>query len=130
MKTAFEIKSKKYRTDALSVGTFQGFLNQCKRAIDKLHGEKMSVKHDFWSCVDRSIQYEAYKKKFDFDNIPRNKTFWDILKETGELHIQDGFYCVDFEFGGVVYAEYSCRAMIDYFDCTEEEFNEYLNKLN
>ena len=76
---------------------FNGFLQQCKYAIDKIFGYHIKTDEDFWSTKINE------------------KTYWQILKETGSLAINEIWYenrkekeglAIDFDFGRIVYAEH------------------------
>ena len=122
-----------YTTHTFSVESFEGFLAQCKRAVNKLHGEKVSVKYDFWSTImgHRTYQYFYGYGGFlshedtDYETVS-NMTYWEFLKKYGCLSIYDGFFCIDFEFGGMVFAAYSSRALIEMGIVTKEEIDLYV----
>lgn len=61
-----------YTTHTQSVESFVGFLNQCKRAINKLYffyGAPVSVKSDFWSAYAKEQAYNHLIKYCNYDNL-------------------------------------------------------------
>jgi len=116
-----------YTTHNQSVSDFKGFLEQCKRAINKLYGYKVSTKCDFWSTWDTekaSIHY--FKGNYAEQEKARKMTYWEFLKQYGYLSIQDGVHCIDFDFDGVVFAAYSSQCLIEMGVYTKEEIDRYV----
>jgi hypothetical protein len=68
---------------------FTLFLNQCKRAVDKIYGFKVGIDEELWSMESKEI----------------GETFWQQLKRSGELSYNDEFIVIDFEYDRNVYAE-------------------------
>lgn len=66
---------------------FQLFLNQCKNAMNKAFGYKVSVKYDTWSMY------------------MDDQTFWEKLKNTGSLSYNDECLVIDFEYDRNIYIE-------------------------
>jgi hypothetical protein len=130
--TAFEKKTGKYETFVPASESWEGFLNQCKRAVNKLHGFKVGVKYDFWSC---RIGYNDFKEVLDLDGRTmrygeyEDLTYWEFLKKTGFLSINDGFHCIDFDSANHVFAGYSGPAYVDMEIVTAEELREFMDVL-
>lgn len=124
-----------YTTHTTSSESFNGFLAQCKRAINKLHQEKVSTKYDFWSCYASEQAYKHFygNRRFLSDaehaeyEQAKNLSYWEFLKKYGYLSVQDGFFCIDFDFGGMVFAAYSSQALIEMGIFTKEEINLYVD---
>jgi hypothetical protein len=123
-----------YTTQTTSSESFEGFLAQCRRAINKLHQEKVSTKYEFWSMYayreafkhfygGKSFLSEEEKAKY---KQAKNFSYWEFLRKYGYLSIYDGFYCIDFEYGGMVFAAYSSRALIEMGVFTKEEIDLYV----
>ena len=66
---------------------FQLFLNQCKRAVNKVYEYNVSTKYDVWSVAEDG------------------ETLWNKLRNTGKLEYTDGFVVLDFIYGTHIYAE-------------------------
>jgi hypothetical protein len=123
-----------YTTHTTSSGSFNGFLAQCRRAINKLHQEKVSTKYDFWSTY---AHREAFKHFYGSHRFlsdaehaeyeqAKNMSYWEFLRKYGYLSVQDGFYCIDFEYDGMVFASYSSHAMVEMGIFTKEETDLYV----
>ena len=69
---------------------FPLFLEQCKRAMNKIEDYKCDVNSMLWSICP-----------ILFDK----RTMWQILKDEGQVFYQDEYYSIDFDYGRVVYAE-------------------------
>jgi hypothetical protein len=123
-----------YTTHGWSSESFDGFLTQCKRAVNKLYQEKVSTKYDFWSTYASeqaskhffgkgsflsNEEYTEYEKAKDM-------SYWQFLKKYGYLSVYDGFHCIDFDFGGIVFAAYSSHALIEMGVTTKEEVDLYV----
>lgn len=67
---------------------FQLFLEQCKRAVNKVYGFVVLVEYEMWSMVDEE-----------------GETFWEQLKRTGRLEYSDEWTTIDFEYDVHIYAE-------------------------
>ena len=130
-----------YTTQTRSVSDFKGFLEQCKRAINKLYGHKVGTKEGIWSWY---ADDNAYKYILDKNLLPiadrelylenraeyekaKELSCWEFLKKYGFIHIEDGYFCVDFEFDETVFAAYSSKALIDMGVYTKEEINQYVD---
>jgi hypothetical protein len=105
-----------YCTEKRSVESFDGFLAQCKRAINKLYryGDEIpaiSVDTEFWSM----------------NSGENGLTCWEYLKKYGCLTVQDGCFCVTFEYDAIVFAAYSSAMLIEMGVYTHEEINEYVD---
>jgi hypothetical protein len=115
-----EIISNKMEYYQHSNEDWSKFLDQCKRAINKIHGFTVSVKYDFWS---------TYMNSCIIDGKRDERTYWDILKETGSLSINDGCLCIDFQFYSHVYAGFSASYYIEQGILTKEQFEDYLKTI-
>jgi hypothetical protein len=111
----FNQRDNVFTTLTESVKSFKGFLNQCKRAVNKMQ-----------QIPDASVNHEFFSTQKNENN---GKTYWDVLKETGELHVQDGWFCVDFEFGGIVFAGLSQKALIEMEVFTKEECMQFVDAI-
>ena len=154
-------KDNVYTTHTHSVDNFDGFLKQCKRAINKMQQiPDASVKHEFFSemaidqaerfykreikdvffifqsplgdynceCVLNGALYyasEVGKKYIDEYEAIKKMTYWEHLRKYGELHVENGWNCVDFEFGGIVFAALSSYALIEMGVFTAQECRQY-----
>jgi hypothetical protein len=47
-------------------------------------------------------------------------------KKYSYLSVYDGFHCIDFDFGGIIFAAYSSQALIEMGVTTKEEVNLYV----
>ncbi|PXV61247.1 hypothetical protein CLV62_12580 [Dysgonomonas alginatilytica] len=110
-----------YETDRPSKTDFNSFLNQCKRAINKLYGFNVSVNQEFWSCRVNSIYVDG--------EMIDGKTYWEELKETGSLSLTDGLFCIDFQFDSHVYADYSVNFYLENGLITKEEYSLFLDNI-
>ena len=74
---------------------FNKFLAQCKRAMNKINGFNVPTDNEEWSLENT-----------------KGQTFWNQLKETGQLSYSEGSTSegyvkgFDFDFGNHVYAYY------------------------
>jgi hypothetical protein len=113
-----EALHKKYEYYEYANEDFNKFLEQCKRAVNKVSGYKCSVKHDFWStCVKWSANWRECR------------TYWDVLRETGSLSVNDGIFCIDFQADCHVFAGYSASYYIEQGLATETLFKEFMDEL-
>ena len=158
-----------YTTHTHSVDNFDGFLRQCKRAINKMQQiPDASVKHEFFSmmavdqamrfykkeidgvffgfqrlsvsewkenpkpwyspCIMNGTEYyvfDDYKEKYEEYEAIKKMTYWEYLRKYGELHVENGWNCVDFEFDGIVFAALSSQALVEMGAFTAEECKQY-----
>jgi hypothetical protein len=96
------------------------FLGQCKRAINKIYGFTVSVKYDFWSTHIRNCIIDGQRDE---------RTYWDVLKKTGRLSINDGLICIDFQFDSHVFAGFSSNYYIEIGLLTKEQIDDYMDTL-
>jgi hypothetical protein len=128
-------KKDVYTTHTFSVEKFDGFLSQCRRAVNKLYGYRVSTKYDFWStyakkqaykhCYGSSVIFPGEKERAEYEKA-KNMSYWQFLKKYSYLSVYDGFLCIDFEFGGMVFATYSSQAMTEMGITTKEETDLYV----
>lgn len=135
-----------YTTHSQSVEGWDGFLNQCKRAINKLYsfqGSRVSVKTDFWSSYADDQAYNFLIKRGGYDNLlwderqkrwaeyekAKKLSYWEFLKKYQFLTVQDGIHCVDFDWSGIVFAAYSTQCLVDMGVYTAEESKLYIDCL-
>jgi len=137
----FNKKDKVYTTHTRSVESFEGFLQQCKRAINKAQQiPNASVRNEFFSVyateqANRFLknafhnlwnpQSELYKQRLNEYEGIKKMSNWEYLRKYGELHVQDGWFCVDFEFGEIVFAGLSQKALVEMGVFTNEECRQY-----
>jgi hypothetical protein len=135
-------KDSVYTTLVESSGDYKGFLQQCKRAVNKMQQiPNASVKYEFFSgCATEQAarfmkselvgMYPGHplrdEKLADYNAILK-MTNWEYLRKYGELHVQDGWYCVDFGFGDIVFAALSQFALIEMGVFTKEECDNYID---
>lgn len=121
-------KRDRYTTQIRSVTSFEGFLRQCRRAIDKLHGFHIEADQEFWSMEAKDEAWRLYKHG-DISNeeyeVVKHMSMWQCLRKYQELHVEDGWFNIAFEFGEIVFAALSSRALIEMGIFTEEEMGEY-----
>jgi hypothetical protein len=115
-----EVISKKMEYYQYSNEDWNKFLDQCKRAVNKVSGFKCGVKYDFWS---------THARDYFIDGKKDERTYWDVLKETGRLSINDGWLCIDFQFGIHVFAGFSGTYYIEQGLLTKEQLDDYLNTI-
>ena len=142
---AFNKKDNAYTTHTRSVESFEGFLKQCKRAINKAQQiPNASVRDEFFSmyAIEQANRFfknafhnlwnpqsELYKQKLkEYESIKKMSN-WEYLRKYGELHVQDGWFCVDFEFGEMVFAGLSEKALIEMEVFTNEECRQYTDAI-
>jgi hypothetical protein len=123
-----------YTTHTTSSESFDGFLAQCRRAINKLHQEKVSTKYDFWSYYASEQAYKHFygngrflsnEEQAEYEQA-KNMSYWEFLRKYGCLSVYDGFFCIDFDFGEMVFASYSSKAMVEMGIYTKEELDLYV----
>ena len=140
-------KDKQYTTYVESSEDRDTFLRQCKRAVNKMQGiPDASVNEEFFSMYateqanryfDREIKNQyinadtEYGKEIwnEYESI-KEMTNWEYLRKYGELSVHGGWYCVDFEFGTIVFAGLSQRAMVEMGVFTNEDCKLYLDALD
>jgi hypothetical protein len=123
-----------YTTHTRSVSSFNGFLSQCKRAINKLHGQKVSTKYDFWSIYAKEPAYKYFvegrmslsDEEYAKYEKAREMSYWEFLKTYGYLSVYDGIFCIDFDYDGIVFASYSSKALIEMGVLTKDEIDLYV----
>ena len=134
-----------YTTHVHSSADWKGFLRQCKRAVNKMQQiPGASVNVEFFSYLATGQAYKfltreisgkfypgmtGYDEKLaEYESI-KNMTYREYLRKYGELSVQDGWFCVDFEFGGIVFAGLSQGALIEMGVFTKDDCNRYLESL-
>lgn len=92
-------KKKTIEYYQLSKENFNAFLQQCRRAMDKIFGYHMSVKFDEWSKIVK-------------DEEGNEITAWEFLKKYGYLHHSERDNYIHYKmgysfiYGSHVYAYY------------------------
>lgn len=137
-------KDNVYTTHTQSVKSFNGFIAQCRRAMCKVLGGK----DNFYGVKDNILgQYAKEQANRFYNREIKDKYFgnevyqsaewaeyeaikkmsnWEYLRKYGELNIQDGWFCIDFDFGGTVFAGLSQFALTEMGVFTKEDCKMYL----
>jgi len=136
-----------YTTYVSSSEDYNGFLKQCKRAVNKMQCiPDASVKHEFFSkfATEQADRYYSrmikdnylypnsplgMERMTEYENIAKMSN-WEYLRKYGELSVQDGWHCVDFEFGGIVFAGLSQGALTEMGVFTNEDCRLFLDALD
>ena len=139
-------KDNVYTTHTDSSENFSNFLKQCKRAVNKMQGiPDAKVDEEFFSGRATEQANRFYDRKIKdrglFGNSPlsverwkehdaiEKMSNWEYLRKYGELHIQDGWFCVDFEFGGIVFAGLSQQALVEMGVFTKDDCKLFLDAI-
>ena len=118
-----------YTTHVQSSADWKVFLRQCKRAVNKMQQiPDASVNVEFFNYLATEQAYKfltreisgkfypcpnGYDEKLaEYESI-KNMSYRKYLRRYGELSVQDGWFCVDFEFSGIVFAGLSQRALVE-----------------
>ena len=76
-----------------------------------------------WVKFSESADWKEYKAIPEMSN-------WEYLRKYGELCVQDGWFCVDFEFGNHVFAALSQKALVEMGVFSSEDCKLYLDALD
>jgi len=69
---------------------------------------------------EKKIRWAEYEQA-------KNLSYWEFLKKYQFLTVQDGIHCVDFDFGGIVFAAYSSQCLTEMGVFTKEESDLYVD---
>jgi len=90
--------------------SFEAFLAQCKRAMDKCGFAFGSVKSEQWSALYGNNGYDNHQNFTKFAEVTvtenmKKMEVWEGLKKFGSYQFNYPSMAIDFDFGRVVYAE-------------------------